>query len=149
MGAAPGERRGGRKKGTPNRKVNAIDFVADLHGLPRPTTHKLAKERLRELMEIFIGAAAHFQPSVRPGDAPKPHGDWNRFMEFGRLGMECAAKLAPYESPTFRAIMVTHGGSAADAPAPAKHPGAEVIPLNDAVGASRVYRMIVSGGGER
>jgi len=57
-------------------------------------------------MEIFIGATAYFQPSLKP-DAPQvEQSQWDQFEKWARLAMECASKLAPYQSPTFRAIVV-------------------------------------------
>jgi hypothetical protein len=99
----------------------------------------LAKERLEELTETFMGATAHFQPTIAIGAKPNPNEDWVMFEKWGRLAMECAAKLAPYQSPTFRAVMVS-------APLPARPEDnlSSVIPMDDPVAASRIYCRIVS-----
>jgi len=105
-GAKPGERRGGRVKGVPNKATIEKALLAERAvEQARLNGKKLGKERLEELMEIFIGATAYFQPTITPG-VPSTTGDWDKFEKWARLAMECAAKLAPYQSPTFRAIVV-------------------------------------------
>jgi hypothetical protein len=94
---------------------------------------------LEEMMEIFVGATAYFQPTIARGVAPNPNQDWNEFEKWARLVMECAAKLAPYQSPTFRAGVVT-----APPPPRPEDSSNNVIPMNDPVAAARIYRRIVS-----
>ena len=157
-GAKPGERRGGRGKGTLNKATleslererirSQIDVATA--GAERTITQaqaigrKLAKDRLEELTEIFIGAAAYFQPRSSAIGEANQNADWDKFEKWGRLAMDCASKLAPYQSPTFRAIMVS-------APPPPREEDklGNVISLSDPIGAARVYRRIVTSGGGR
>lgn len=74
---------------------------------------KLAKERLEDLLEIFIGAAAYHKPAMSLTAQPNPHEDWDKFKEWARMAMDCAKEAAKYQSPQFRAILM-----AAPAPDP-------------------------------
>jgi hypothetical protein len=140
-GARPGA---GRPQGPSRATIERALIAERTVQSAKATGNKLAKERLEELMEIFIGATAYFQPTVAIGTQPNPNQDWGEFEKWGRLAMECAAKLAPYQSPTFRAVMVS-------APPPAQPEGNlnNVFPIGDPVAAARTYRRIVSAGGER
>jgi hypothetical protein len=102
-GARPGERRGGRAKGTRNKitlkKAVEIEQKARVKGV------KLGKEILSDLANVFYSTAAAYQPAP-PGRPEKPGANAAEFLNYARLAMECAAKLAPYESPTFRSVIV-------------------------------------------
>jgi len=56
-------------------------------------------------MVTFAGMATHYQPRP-PGQQPNPHADEEQFWKFARFAVHCASALAPYQSPTFRAIVV-------------------------------------------
>lgn len=43
---------------------------------------------------------------MRGTPTPNPNADEDKFGKWARLAIECAAKLAPYQSPTFRAVVV-------------------------------------------
>ncbi len=107
-GARPGERRGGRHKGVPNRATIEKAKVAELAlAEAKAQGRKLAKDVLEDFMHLFAGMAAHYQPipegqAVPPGRAPHE----GKFGEYSRLAVDCAHKLAPYQSPTFRAIVI-------------------------------------------
>jgi hypothetical protein len=61
-GAKPGERRGGRAKGTVNRATAERALVAELiMNKASMAGRKLGKERLEEFMEMFGGLAGAFQ----------------------------------------------------------------------------------------
>jgi len=124
-GSKPGERRGGRKLGTPNKATDHAEMLARrivedadraaaaVKGEPG---RKMSEEVLREFMELFAGMAAYHQPL--PKGAPVPAGrdpDEHKFEKWARLTVKVAADLIPYERPSFRAINV---------PAPAAAPGA-------------------------
>jgi len=72
-GARLGERRGGRAKGTPNKRTVARAAIAACS--TAEGGHRLA-------------------------------GDVVGFARYARQAIEIAAKLAPFQSPTFRAVMV-------------------------------------------
>lgn len=95
-------------------------------------------------MHLFAGMAAHHQPMpegqlVPPGRKP----DVAKFLEYAKLATDVAKALAPYQSPTFRAIVVSaNPGDARDVPG--SRP-ANIIPMDtDAIGAARVYRKIIT-----
>jgi hypothetical protein len=117
-GSKPGERRGGRKPGTPNKKITPRDLktIAAAEALrreieerrPTPTT---------ELSEKILGQFAHncaaMAVRLMPGQLEtgelvfrfKEHEKyWKYMME---QTFKYANGAAPYQSPTFRAIMVT------------------------------------------
>ena len=58
----------------------------------------LAKDRLVELTEMAMGAAAYFQP----GPA-NPNADWDKFEVWIELAGNLAAEAVKYQSPTFLA----------------------------------------------
>jgi hypothetical protein len=97
-GSRPGERRGGRTKGTPNRATversaiaARITAEANMRGQP------LAKE-------ILAKYAARFD---KMADARHLAGDVAGFERWARLACATAKDLAPYQSPTYRAVVIT------------------------------------------
>src|SRR5271163_1681048 len=101
-------------------------------------------------MLMFKDMAQHHAPSGRTQGAEP---DGIKFERYARLAIHCALSLAPYQSPTFRAIMVT--------PPPEKdepvrvitlkifdHDGKEIFDRDgketDPVEAMRTYRKIVA-----
>lgn len=111
-GSKPGERRGGRKPGTRNRKTleqlklqaaNASRVVE----IAARDNRKLAKDVLEEFMLLFAGMAAVSQP-LPPGAVATPgripHDE--KFEKYATLAVDCAKALAKYQSPTFRAIVI-------------------------------------------
>jgi hypothetical protein len=100
-GSKPGERRGGRQKGTPNkatveRVLRAERAVAESKAAGR----KLAVETLDHYMHDFLAIAAGF----------REHGDLAAFERWAVLAVQTAKDLAPYQSPKLSAVVV---GSAA------------------------------------
>ena len=134
-GSAPGERRGGRAKGVKNlhvleREIVQQEITKTAHALRREESirrierdakmaaqvlreyaahgKKLAKERLDEFMELFVGRAAHYQPRPdKNGKDQNPTGNEAKFEKWALHAVDVAHKLAPYQSPTFRAIVVS------------------------------------------
>lgn len=101
------EKYGGRQRGTPNKRTIEKMEQAE-RGIveTRKRGKKLAKERLEEIMELAGGLAAHFVP-VRPeGQRPNPNANEPLFAKYFSLYLDAARYLAPYQSPTFRAIMI-------------------------------------------
>jgi hypothetical protein len=56
---------------------------------------------LSEFTEIFKSMAIRYQPLAGNADA-----DEAKFEKWARLAVECAARAAPFQSPTFRAVTV-------------------------------------------
>jgi hypothetical protein len=111
-GAKPGERRGGRAKGQQNKATIEQALIAE-QVLKRASMEgkKLGKEVLEEFMGIFAELAYHFKPAIN-NEPINEKSDENQFCKYAQLAVEAAAKLTPYQSPTFRAVVV--------APAPEK-----------------------------
>jgi hypothetical protein len=109
-GAKPGERRGGRQRGTPNkttieRQRVTAEIAARTVADARVAGKKLAKEVLEEFMFLFADMAAYYKPAL-PTAPPNENANEGKFGEYARLTVDAAHKLAPYQSPTFRAIVV-------------------------------------------
>jgi hypothetical protein len=139
-GSAPGERRGGRQKGTLN-KSTVKNLRAAEHAIveAHQSGKKLAKEVLEDFMHLFAGVAASCQPLPEGASAPVGHKtDEVRFERYARLAIEAAKELAKYQSPTFKAVAVMLP--------PPQNPnaGAEgaknVIRIDDAETLVRVYK---------
>lgn len=99
-GAKPGERRGGRKKGTPNRRTveKALKYERDMQ-LAEANKKPLATEVLEKMMFAFAAMVPQYQQGSATYDA-------DQFERWGKNTIDAAHKLAPYQSPTFRAIVV-------------------------------------------
>lgn len=149
-GSAPGEHRGGRKKGKLNQATidKAVRAEADVirHEV---SGKKLAKEVLEDYMFAFHAIAAVYQRSLveamQAGRLPNP-GDVEKFKDWGTLVTKTAADLAKYQSPTFRAIAVTMPGPMPKG-ADGKIVEGTIIKL-DQIAISKVYRQIVAGDGK-
>src|SRR5439155_3654458 len=100
-GSQPGERRGGRQRGTLNRKTLERQQIAAQLAANVPAhmvegaAGALAKDVLRFWMNEFDRLARHH----RRRDAAKS-------KSYADAAIACAAKLAPFESPTFRAVVL-------------------------------------------
>lgn len=71
----------------------------------RQRGQKLAKEVLEDLMNLGVGLAAFYQPS--PPQAPRnTNEDETKFWRAAEFARDCAADLAKYQSPTYKAIAV-------------------------------------------
>jgi hypothetical protein len=114
---AHGRKTGGRHRGTPNKATieKALIAARTVAGA-KLAAKKLAKEVLEDFMLLFAGMAAHHQPTP-PGHPQNPHESKTEFLRYAGMAIDCAHKLAPYQSPTFRAVMVA---PAPDANAPEK-----------------------------
>ena len=88
-GSRPGERRGGRAKGTPNKSTRELALLVEA----KVTGEPLAKEILRKHMHRFDALAdAATNPEKR---------DY-----YSERAVACARWLAPFQSPTYRSIVV-------------------------------------------
>lgn len=102
---------------------------------------KLAKEYLQEFLPVLAGMTAYYQPTF-PGMAQQnSNGNEAKFEKWYGYLLDTATKLAPYESPTFRAVQVSM------TPGDSKQPGddAKVVKMLDGVAISREYQRIVRG----
>lgn len=116
-GSKPGERRGGRQKGMPNkatiqRAALAEKILAEQAGQPG---RKLGKDLLEEFATMFAGLAASFQPVASIPGAPLSAQDmetWAKsyreplFEKYAKLAAKCANDFADFQSPRMGTVQV-------------------------------------------
>src|SRR5258708_4535528 len=144
-GSKPGERRGGRPPGGRNKATIEKERQAPLIGEgtvmdARGRGQKLGKDVLEDFMNLFASMAAHHQPAP-PGHLPNQNEDKAEFYRNAEFAIDCAAKLASYQSPTFKAIMVAPPPP--PPPAPPTIDG-EVVRIDDPVVLGNIYRRMVT-----
>ena len=150
-GSAPGERRGGRQKGTPNKRTVAKLMDA---GRAIADTKKMdsvrAKNVLSDLTKTAVGFAAHYQQKMMafdgtPENAGKlvPQEIVDRFMAGLNTAIRAATALAPYQDPKLSAIKVSM--SPFDVPEVPKviDGKATKIDLKDPIELARIYHSLV------
>lgn len=132
-----GRKSGGKNKATIERELIAARQIDDARNSGKP----LAKEVLQKLMEIAEGATGVNRPTTQSdllnGKPANPDGSWDRFGEWFDRTAFVAAKLAQYQSPTFKAVAVSM-----TQPEPREEPKTiegKVIDLNDPKVPGRVY----------
>lgn len=118
-GAKPGERRGGRAAGTPNKRTITKKLMGEYMQTPegrvligevvqqqQPRSQgKKAVEILDTLMNLTMGYVARYQPKPNAdGQETNAVADAEQFKEYLGLATSCAKELAKYQSPTFKAI---------------------------------------------
>lgn len=99
----------GRKKGSLNKAtVEQIEIAERNLRQAKESGRKLAKEVLEEFMHVFAGMAAAHQP-LPPGAVAQSGytPDVEKFEAYSARAIECAKALAPYQSPTFRAVITS------------------------------------------
>ena len=126
---AAGKKTGGRTKGTPNKKTAALreeqrkrelaaERIAVAAGQPGAGTaiakaldaqHVWAKDELAEVIPKIRSIVDHFgkvpmDAIAGKGQATKE--DWDALRTWLQLFIDTNHKLAPYQSPTFRAVAV-------------------------------------------
>jgi hypothetical protein len=139
---AHGRKTGGRRRGTPNKATTEKALIAARTvAEAKAAGKKLAKEVLEDFMLLFAGMAAHFQPAP-PGAAPNPDAVEDKFWRCSEIAIDCAAKLAPYQSPTFKAVAVAPQPSA---PSPLDLERGKISQVEDPVALARVYRLMITG----
>jgi len=136
--AALGRKTGGRRRGTPNKTTVEKALLAAL-AAAEGTGKKLAKEVIEDFMLRYAEMAAHVQPAP-PGAPPNPHADEDKFWSWPEAAIDCAVKLAPYQSPTFKAVTVVP-----PPPAPPSVPEHINFARLDPEEAMRVYKRIMDG----
>jgi hypothetical protein len=109
-GSRPGERRGGRRKGIPNRTTTEQMEIARLSASEATASgRKLGKDVLEELMVRFSELAHKFQPA----SSTLAVRDWAKsaaepmFHKYASLAVTAAKDLAKYQSPTFKAVEIS------------------------------------------
>ena len=150
---ARGMKTGGRTTGTLNKATLERAKLAEqvIHRASM-TGEKLAKEQLADIVVAFVDMAKIANPllGLREMPAKRPKINKDEFERWGTLAMNAAKELAKYQSPQFRAIQVSTPGNQTEQPAGGmKQIEGNVVPLNDPVGAARLYRRIVTAGGKR
>jgi hypothetical protein len=98
-GSKPGERRGGRQKGTPNRKTLERRLITERmleHPSAGVESGRLGRDVLAQYMCTFDELAEQYRKTNEP-----------KFRQYAELAVACAKALAPYQSPTYRAIVVS------------------------------------------
>ncbi len=129
---AMGKKTGGRRKGTPNKATlerierekigEQIAAAARQPGAGKAVAkamdanHLWAKDELVEVIPILKGIVAHFQKV--PFAAVNSNGnvtkaDWDALYKWLTMYIDTNMKLAPYQSPTFRAVFVQEAPAAA------------------------------------
>src|SRR5437773_341903 len=108
-GSKAGERRGGRKRGTPNRKTVERQLVAQrlLQGLPAGDIEGAARPLAKDVLAHWIAWAHSRARYWRNRNAAK----CGQYVE---IAAGLAKALAPFESPTYRAIVMTPPPPAAE-----------------------------------
>lgn len=132
-----GRKRGGTNAATREREALAQRILEEQRGKPGK---KLAREVLDDFMQLFTGLAAMHQPlpdGVVPMQGQKP--DHAKFMEYAKAAVDVAGQLASYQSPKFKAIVMTglenNPGGALPTPA-------EVVNQVEQISAQQAYRML-------
>src|SRR5262245_14991047 len=104
VGAAPGERRGGRGPGTPNKDVMEKALIAERAwqdiGMSK---RKLAKDVIEDFMQVFCKVARLYEPKEGVRPSTKLAAEYERWA---KNAVDAAKALAPYQSPTMKAIVV-------------------------------------------
>lgn len=101
---------GSRNKRNQEREHRKLQAVARQHGAELPG---LAKDLIEEFMQQAAAYARHYALSKQDlefadQDKVQNKRDWKRaqFKTWARLAVSWAADLAPYQSPTYRAISI-------------------------------------------
>src|SRR5258708_9486706 len=132
--------RGSKKRSTIEKERQA-ELIAERTVMDaRASGEKRAKDVLEDFMNVFASMAAHHQPAP-PGHLPNQNEDKAEFYRNAEFAIDCAAKLASYQSPTFKAIMVAPPPP--PPPAPPTIDG-EVVRIDDPVVLGNIYRRMVT-----
>ena len=107
---------------------------------------KLAKEHIEDFAKVFTGIAAYYQPhnnwriEIRDGKPVKTNEnsayDNALFTKYATLAIDAWKALAPFQSPTFKAIQVM-------APPRVENPresSESMIDIDDPVALARIYQ---------
>lgn len=118
-GRPPGHpKSGGRKAGTPNKRLGKRDAATlaraeelrrELEDHRPPPGVELSKEILGKFAHNLAAVAVKMWPQFKDTGEPvlRFEGHWERWMEMVRITRDFGSEAAGYQSPTFRAVMVT------------------------------------------
>lgn len=129
---AAGKKTGGRVKGTPNKKTITLreaqrerervaERIAVAAGQPGAGTaiakamdanHVWAKDELADVIPTIRSIVDHFWKApfnAIAGKGTATKSDWDDLRTWLQLFIDTNHKLAPYQSPTYRAIAVVGG----------------------------------------
>lgn len=95
-------------------------------------------------MHLTAGMAAHFQPTA-PGQPRNPNEDAEKFWQAAAACREFARHLAPYQSPTFKAIQLMSAPPEPSRGDGAKLIGSNVVDIQDPLALMRVYKLRIKG----
>jgi hypothetical protein len=142
MPVPKGTRIGGRTKGTLNKRtVQKLNEASQHISEIKRQGRKRAVEVLDELMHTAVGAAASYQQRMLAAGDKAAAGDIELFW----LAMKCAGDfakaLAPFQSPTFKAIAVTVGPPDQAVPAAANDLGR--VTTDDPAVLLRIYQQTI------
>jgi hypothetical protein len=105
-GSKLGERRGGRRQGSRSKATIERELLAQRMLQHAPVgaiqNARLGKETLEKFMTLFDDLAEHYRPMPE-----NPRADESKFTKYATAACDCARALAPYQSPTYRAIVVS------------------------------------------
>lgn len=153
-GSKPGERRGGKKPGTKNKATREREALAAqviIDGAQKRGAPVLAKDVLERLMKLSEQQIYRYQPTapedVKKGAQPNPEGNLGLFGDWIDRTAYMAKELAKYQSPTFKAVMVSTTPGESNPPPKQIDADANGISGEDRVArASQTYLMLVKGG---
>jgi len=154
-GSKPGERRGGKKPGTKNKATREREALAAqviIDGAQKRGAPVLAKDVLERLMKLSEQQIYRYQPTpreeVKKGVEPNPEGDLGLFGDWIDRTAFMAKELAKYQSPTFKAVMVSTSPGESNPPQKQIEGQANGATGEDRLQkASQSYLMLVKGGG--
>jgi hypothetical protein len=146
-----GRKRGTRNKATIERERIAAEIAARTVMDARTAGRKLAKEVMQDFLPIMAGMAAYYQPTFPGMSAHNPNSNDKEFQRWFELMLDLADKLAPYESPTFKAIAVNLAPTMPVMPAlpDPKAIDGNVVPLHDSASLAQAYRRMVTASRRR
>lgn len=98
-GSKPGERRGGRKKGVPNKATKARE--AEIAKKRAAEGQQLAKDVLAAAMNAYLTLADKYDPA-----SGNQIGDEAKFDRYLSKAAAIAADLAPYESSKLQSTTI-------------------------------------------
>src|SRR6516162_4032683 len=109
-GSKPGEHRGGRKPGTPNKRTTELvqaanEALANAGRARLPeivVLRKLGKDRLIEIDEIAMALVYKYRAAAEEGDVVAEALLW----KYLGVALDAVARRAPYESPRLAAVAV-------------------------------------------
>lgn len=104
-GAKPGERRGGRLKGSKNKIAVQHDLLAEqrrARRLGEVPAVRFGKDVLHDFMKFAAAQAVKHQPKT--ADGPWDEAEEAKFKEWAKLACAWAKDLTPYQSPTYASI---------------------------------------------